>query len=141
MSAAWISLAQPFYSRSYGSTIPERCRRILQPRVDHLPPVSSPSIDDVIKGFVPTRRFASVSFASYQPDPLYTGQRAARDRLSGFAAGLYQTRRAGLVGRVMRKQRGESRAIFLRGGHGVGQTPFVSALYSHTCRTPHNLSV
>jgi hypothetical protein len=65
--------------------------------VDHLPPVSAHSIDEVIRGFVPTRRFASVSFDSYQPDPRYAGQRAARDRLVDFAAGINQRRRADLL--------------------------------------------
>src|SRR6266851_5348230 len=97
--------------------------------VDHLPPVSSPSIDEVIQGFVPTRRFAAVSFASYQPDPRYPGQRAARDRLAEFAAGINQSRRADLVGRLMRKQATGSRAIYLDGGYGVGKTHLLAATY------------
>ena len=92
--------------------------------VDHLPPVSSPSIDEVIRGFVPTRRFAAVSFASYQPDPRYAGQRAARDRLVEFAAGISLRRRADLLGRLMRKQANGSRAIYLDISVGIQRPPF-----------------
>jgi cell division protein ZapE len=87
------------------------------------------SIDEVIRGFVPTRRFASVSFASYQPDPRYPGQRAARDRLVDFAAAINQRRRADLLGRLMRKQATGSRAIYLDGGYGVGKTHLLAATY------------
>src|SRR5260370_39681239 len=96
--------------------------------VDHLPPVSSPSIGEVIRRFVPTPRFARVSFESYQPDPRYPGQRAARDRLSEFTAGINQTRRADLLGRLMRKPTAAwPRAIYLDGGYGVGKTHLLAA--------------
>ncbi len=97
--------------------------------VEHLPPVSVHSIDEVVRSFVPTRRFAHVSFESYQPDPRYPGQRAARDRLSEFAAGINQTRRADLLGRLMRKQATGPRAIYLDGGYGVGKTHLLAATY------------
>jgi cell division protein ZapE len=97
--------------------------------VDHLPPVSSHSIDEVIRGFVPTRRFARVSFDSYHPDPRYPGQRAARDRLSEFAAGINQSRRADLLGRLLRKPAHGPSAIYLDGGYGVGKTHLLAATY------------
>jgi len=97
--------------------------------VDRLPQVSAVSIGEVIRGFVPTRRFASVSFASYQPDPRYPGQRVARDRLSEFAAGINQSRRADLVGRLMRKPAGKPQAIYTDGGYGVGKTHLLAATY------------
>ncbi len=98
--------------------------------MDHLPPVSAHSTDDVIRGFVPTRRFADVSFESYQPDPRYPGQRAARDRLREFAAAINQSRRADLLGRLMRREAANGpRAIYLDGGYGVGKTHLLAATY------------
>src|SRR5712691_2909636 len=100
--------------------------------VDHLPLISSHAIDQVIGGFVPTRRFAHVSFDSYHLDPRYPGQRAARDRLVDFAAGINQTRRADLLGRLLRKPAAEPRAIYLDGGYGVGKTHLLAATYHAT---------
>lgn len=97
--------------------------------VDHLPPVSSHSIDQVMRGFVPTRRFARVSFESYQPDPRYPGQLAARERLSELAAGINQSRRADLLGRLLRKPTQGARAVYLDGGYGVGKTHLLAATY------------
>jgi len=71
-----------------------------------------------------------VSFESYQPDPRYPGQRAARDRLSEFAAGINQSRRADLLGRLLRKSTAAGpRAIYLDGGYGVGKTHLLAATY------------
>jgi cell division protein ZapE len=97
--------------------------------VDHLPPVSSSSIEGLLAGFVPTRRFGRVSFASYQPDPRFPTQRAARDRLVEFAARIGQSRRADLLGRLVRKRAGEPRAMYLDGGYGVGKTHLLAATY------------
>jgi len=111
------------HDTSIGSTI-------LEARVDHLPPVTSSAIDQVVRGFVPTRRFAHVSFDSYQPDPRYPAQRAARDRLSEFAAGVNQTRRADLLGRLVRMGAAAGpQAIYLDGGYGVGKTHLLAATY------------
>jgi len=84
--------------------------------VDHLPSVAATSIDEVMRGFVPTRRFAHVSFDSYQPDHRYPSQRVARDRLREFAARIGQARRAHLLKRLVRTPTHGSRAIYLDGG-------------------------
>jgi cell division protein ZapE len=97
--------------------------------VDRLPAVALTSIQDVILGFVPTRRFACVSFDSYQPDPRYPSQRVARDRLESFALRLGQVRRAHLLGRLIRKPAEGARAIYLDGGYGVGKTHLLAATY------------
>jgi cell division protein ZapE len=70
-----------------------------------------------------------VSFESYQPDPRYPGQRAARDRLVEFAAGINQSRRADLLGRLWRKPAQGPSAIYLDGGYGVGKTHLLAATY------------
>jgi cell division protein ZapE len=101
--------------------------------VDRLPPVSSTSIADVIGGFVPTQRFAHVSFDSYQPDPRYPSQQAALDRLRAFAARIDHTQgaaqRARLLGRLLRKPSAAPQAIYLDGGYGVGKTHLLAATY------------
>jgi cell division protein ZapE len=96
--------------------------------VDHLPRITGLSIDDVIRGFVPTRRFARVSFETYLPDSRYPSQQEARERLQMFATGIGQSRRAQLLGRLMRQSAGP-RAIYLDGGYGVGKTHLLAATY------------
>ena len=97
--------------------------------MDHLPSVAATSIDEVIRGFVPTRRFARVSFDSYVPDERYPSQRIAHDRLREFAAHIGQVRRAHLLRRLMRTPRQGARAIYLDGGYGVGKTHLLAATY------------
>ena len=97
--------------------------------MDHLPSVAATSIDEVMRGFVPTRRFAHVSFDSYQPDHRYPSQRVARDRLREFAARIGQARRAHLLKRLVRTPTHGSRAIYLDGGYGVGKTHLLAATY------------
>src|SRR5437879_11327878 len=82
-----------------------------------------------MRGFVPTRRFAHVSFDSYQPDHRYPSQRVARERLREFAARIGQARRARLLKRLTRTPRPGPRAIYLDGGYGVGKTHLLAATY------------
>jgi len=97
--------------------------------VDRLPPVTSTSIDDIIRGFVPTQRFAHVAFDNYQPDARYPSQHAARDRLVGFAAQIGQSRRAHILKRLLKQQPERPRSIYLDGGYGVGKTHLLAAMY------------
>jgi cell division protein ZapE len=97
--------------------------------VDRLPSVSAISVEEVIAGFVPTRRFADVSFDSYEPDPRYPSQRAAQERLREFAARIGQRGRAALLGRLLRKVVDTPQAIYLDGGYGVGKTHLLAATY------------
>jgi cell division protein ZapE len=88
--------------------------------------------EDVWRGFVPSRRFARVSFDSYQPDDRYPSQEAARTRLRDFAAELGQ-RRAGWWDRFRRPNETGKRAMYLDGGYGVGKTHLLAATY-HAAR-------
>lgn len=97
--------------------------------MDRLPSVVTTSIDEVIRGFVPTRRFALVSFDTYQPDPRYPSQRVARDRLREFASHIGQVRRAHILKRLIRTPQPGPRAIYLDGGYGVGKTHLLAATY------------
>lgn len=97
--------------------------------MDRLPPVASTSVDDIIRGFVPTRRFAHVAFDNYQPDPRYPSQLAARDRLRDFVAQLGQSRRAHLLQRLLKQLPERPQSIYLDGGYGVGKTHLLAATY------------
>jgi cell division protein ZapE len=98
--------------------------------VDRLPAVAAASIADVIRGFVPTRRFAHVWFDNYQPDERYPSQRAARDRLHSFAVRLGQAARPhGLKRFIQRKEPEGAGSIYLDGGFGVGKTHLLAATY------------
>jgi hypothetical protein len=108
---------------------PNAAWTILLKRVDHLPPVASTSVDQVVRGFVPTRRFARVTFESYHPDPRFPSQAAARDRVRDFAAHTGQQRRAHLLHGLVRNTSAGRRAIYLDGGYGVGKTHLLAAAY------------
>jgi cell division protein ZapE len=100
--------------------------------VHRLPAVGASSVEEIVRGFVPTRRFAHVSFDSYHPDGRYPSQRAARQRLQAFAASIGQQRRADLLGRIMRRSPDApraARALYLDGGYGVGKTHLLAATY------------
>jgi cell division protein ZapE len=103
---------------------------ILHLSVEHLPTVTSSCIDEVIRGYVPARRFAQVSFESYVPDDRYPSQRAARDHLREFATRIGQSQRAHVLRRLIRSQQNTGpRAIYLDGGYGVGKTHLLAATY------------
>jgi cell division protein ZapE len=97
--------------------------------VDRLPSVTSNSIDEVISGFVPTRRFAGVSFETYQPDERFPSQRIARERLRTVAAQIGQARRAHVLKRLLRQVPERPPSIYLDGGYGVGKTHLLAATY------------
>lgn len=103
--------------------------------MDHLPAVTSTAAEEVIAGFVPTRRFAHASFATYKPDPRFPSQAHARDRLENFAAARRTASRRGLA-RWLRRGDGPTeqdastpRAVYLDGGFGVGKTHLLAATY------------
>jgi cell division protein ZapE len=88
-----------------------------------LPTVSR--AQDVLRGFVPTRRFARVSFDSYQPDPRYASQERAQRRMRQLAYELAPRRG---IARFWRR-RHTPRGIYLDGGYGVGKTHLLAATY------------
>jgi cell division protein ZapE len=104
-------------------------RRYCLAAVEHLPAATATSIGEVMRGFVPTRRFAQVSFDSYQPDDRYPSQREARDRLREFAARISQARRAHVLRRLVRNPTHGHKAVYLDGGYGVGKTHLLAATY------------
>jgi cell division protein ZapE len=86
---------------------------------------------ELVRGFVPTPRFAHVSFASYQPDPTEPSQTEARERVQRFVGELAtEPSRRGFLARLRGSRRGAPlRGLYLDGGFGVGKTHLLAAAY------------
>jgi cell division protein ZapE len=89
------------------------------------------SVDELLKGFVPSPRFGEVSFASYRPDPSQPSQAEAVRVLEEFGSHAAAKPVSGLRKLFGGKsKKAESRAgIYLDGGFGVGKTHLLSALW------------
>ncbi|PYI67608.1 cell division protein ZapE [Arthrobacter livingstonensis] len=89
------------------------------------------SVEDLLKGFVPSPRFGEVSFGSYRPDPSQPSQAEAVRELEDFGSHVAATPASGLrrlFGGKAKKT--DSRAgIYLDGGFGVGKTHLLSSLW------------
>jgi cell division protein ZapE len=86
---------------------------------------------ELVGDFVPTPRFAHVSFASYTPDPREPSQFEARARVQQFVGEVAGAPpRAGFLARL---RGGRSnvplRGLYLDGGFGVGKTHLLAAAY------------
>ena len=102
--------------------------------------VSAPAL---IGAFVPTPRFARVSFDSYRPAPDEPTQAAARNRVQQFVAGLEHERapRATILSRWLRpKPVQRLRGLYLDGGFGVGKTHLLAAAWYAASRPKSYLS-
>lgn len=89
------------------------------------------SVEELLKGFVPSPRFGEVSFASYRPDPSQPSQAEAVRALSEFGASVASKPATGLRKLFASKnKKPETRAgIYLDGGFGVGKTHLLSSLW------------
>ncbi len=94
--------------------------------VDALPSVVAQDADEVVRGFVPTRRFAGVSFETYVPDARYPSQLRALLRMRTFAADANAVQRRLPF---FRPKTRHARAVYLDGGYGVGKTHLLAATY------------
>jgi cell division protein ZapE len=92
---------------------------------------------ELVRGFVPTPRFAHASFASYRPDPREPSQAAGRTRVEQFVANATQERRGrGFLARLRGAQRDTPlQGLYLDGGFGVGKTHLLAAAY-HAAPAP-----
>jgi cell division protein ZapE len=97
---------------------------------DRLPEVNRLDADEVLAGFVPTRRFLHARFDTYQPDRRFPSQRAALERMQAFAESTAPGRQ-GL--KLFSRAQSTARAIYLDGGYGVGKTHLLAATY-HAAR-------
>ena len=86
----------------------------------------------LVGDFVPTPRFAHVSFDNYQPAAGEPSQAAARERVQRFVADLPRegpTRRAILARWLRPKPALRLRGLYLDGGFGVGKTHLLAAAW------------
>lgn len=88
-----------------------------------------PDPQELLAGFVPPRRFASKSFANY--DPRHPTQARAAERLEKLSAELGSSQnRHGLFSRLVAKKRSRGKGVYLDGGFGVGKTHLLAALWN-----------
>jgi cell division protein ZapE len=92
-----------------------------------LPTVTALDTAAVLASFVPTRRFAHVSFDTFVPDARYPSQQAALERMREFGETVRKPKRL----RLFRSQ-DQRRAMYLDGGYGVGKTHLLAATYHAT---------
>jgi cell division protein ZapE len=96
----------------------------------------------LVAELAPPPRFAAVRFATYVPDPARASQSEAVEVLSGFAAGLGGARKSRRTGRrrwfaprSAAAAPGGPCGVYLDGGHGVGKTHLLAALW-HAAPAP-----
>ncbi|WP_125612817.1 cell division protein ZapE [Specibacter cremeus] len=91
----------------------------------------SVSVEELLRGFVPSPRFGDVSFAGYRPDPGQPSQAQAVTALEDFGRGVGGAPAKGLRKLFAgRNGKSASRAgIYLDGGFGVGKTHLLSSLW------------
>jgi cell division protein ZapE len=97
--------------------------------VDRVPDLD---VHELVSRFVPPRRFASVRFENYVPNPEHQSQAAALVAMERFAADLIERERPP-ARRLARRRRGVEHdgapARYLDGGYGVGKTHLLAALW------------
>lgn len=90
---------------------------------------SRPDPQELLAGFVPPSRFASKSFANY--DPRHPTQAGAAERLANLSTELGSSQsRPGLFSRLVPKKQSEGKGVYLDGGFGVGKTHLLAALWN-----------
>ncbi|ALV45404.1 ATPase [Arthrobacter alpinus] len=89
------------------------------------------SVEELLKGFVPSPRFGEVSFNTYRPDPSQPSQAEAVTMLQEFGVATMAKPASGLRKFFGGKSKAaDSRAgIYLDGGFGVGKTHLLSSLW------------
>src|SRR3954454_22450437 len=92
---------------------------------------------ELVRGFVPTPRFAHASFGSYHPDPREPSQSMGSARVEEFVAAATQAPRGrGLLARLRGLPRtAPFHGLYLDGGFGVGKTHLLAAAY-HAAPAP-----
>jgi len=90
------------------------------------------SVEQIVAGFVPTPRFAQVSFDNYQADPTQPSQAATIVRLRQYLTTMQignETRGGFLRLRSRTPERIGPAGLYLDGGFGVGKTHLLAAVY------------
>ncbi|MDQ6752748.1 MAG: cell division protein ZapE [Actinomycetota bacterium] len=89
----------------------------------------SVTVDELLKGFYPSSRFGSVSFASYRPDPAQPSQASAVRSLEHFAGSIRASEPKGLRKLFAGKKPAGRAGMYLDGGFGVGKTHLLASLW------------
>lgn len=91
------------------------------------------NIDEVVKGFVPTPRFAHVTFDNYRPDPHIESQAAAVARLRAYISEMNAQlqQKNGVLWRWFSRKPTENitKGLYIDGGYGVGKTHLLAAAF------------
>ncbi|MFQ4149359.1 cell division protein ZapE [Arthrobacter sp. LAPM80] len=93
------------------------------------------SVEELLKGFVPSPRFGEVSFATYRPDPAQPSQAQAVTMLAEFGSATAAKPGGGFrkffggKSKAAAKGAGKPAGIYLDGGFGVGKTHLLSSLW------------
>lgn len=89
------------------------------------------SVEELLKGFVPSPRFGEVSFATYRPDPSQPSQSEAVAALQAFGSSTAARQGGGLRRLFGGKAKAAAKpaGIYLDGGFGVGKTHLLSSLW------------
>jgi cell division protein ZapE len=90
------------------------------------------NIEQIVEAFVPTPRFAHVSFDNYRPDPRQPSQTVVVDRLRHYVGDINintEPRRGFLRLRARTPERSGPAGLYLDGGFGVGKTHLLAAAY------------
>ncbi len=95
---------------------------------------ASATVEEIVRGFVPTPRFAHVSFENYRPDPNYPSQIAGLERLREYMDGLggKDEPRPRFFGRWLHRATPPEvgpKGLYLDGGYGVGKTHLLAAAF------------
>ncbi|WP_434619585.1 cell division protein ZapE [Arthrobacter sp. A5] len=89
----------------------------------------SVTVDELLKGFYPSPRFGSVSFASYRPDPAQPSQTTAVRAMEQFADSIKTPEPKGLRRLFAPKKPAVRSGFYLDGGFGVGKTHLLASLW------------
>lgn len=92
------------------------------------------SPEELLAGFHPSYRFGEVSFDTYIPDPAYSSQASAVERLREFATTIGTKNASGgffsLFSRKGKKNEAKQpNGVYLDGGFGVGKTHLLASLW------------
>lgn len=85
----------------------------------------TPSIDDIISGFVPPAQFSDVRFENYLPDALHPSQFQTLTAMCNFAGDINRGNRSS----IFRRKHSSKQGRYLDGGFGVGKTHLLAALW------------
>ncbi|APX34555.1 cell division protein ZapE [Brachybacterium sp. P6-10-X1] len=87
----------------------------------------APTLERMLADLVPPPRFARARLENYVPDPAYSSQEEAKQRIGEFAAELGRPT-GGFLAKLRRRHRA-ARGIYLDGGFGVGKTHLLTSLF------------